>query len=61
VLPSIDPQKRRELAHHGVLVRIRPDEDLSRLVILDQPRPSAALDAGQRGVEFGLERAEVAV
>lgn len=55
MLPRIDAQERRELAHHGVLVGIRPDQNLARLVVLDKPRPSAPLDTRQRCVELGLE------
>jgi len=55
VLPRIDTQERGVLAHHRVLVGVCPDLHLARLVILHEPRPATALDAGQRGVEFGLE------
>jgi len=61
MLPRIDAQQWRELAHHGVLVGVRPDENLPSLVVLDEPRPSAPLDPRQRGVELGLEGPEVAV
>jgi hypothetical protein len=33
MLPGIDPQQRRILPHHRVLIRIRADLDLARLVI----------------------------
>jgi hypothetical protein len=61
MLPSIDSQNRSELSYHRVLVRIRPNLHASRLCILDQPRPTTALDACKRRVEFLLERVEAAV
>lgn len=61
MLPSINPQQRLVLSYDRVLVRICADLDLSRLGVLDEPGPAAALDAGERGVEFGLEGGEGAV
>lgn len=61
MLPSVDAQQRRELAHDGILVGVGADEDLSRLGVLDEPRPAAALDAGEGGVELVSEGGEGAV
>jgi hypothetical protein len=61
MLPGIDPQQRRILPHHRVLIRIRADLDLARLVIFYEPGPARALNAGEGGVEFGFEGGEVAV
>lgn len=61
MLPSINTQQRRVLSYNGVLVRIGADLDLAGLVVLNQPGPAAALDAGERGVKFGLEVGEGAV
>ena len=61
MLPRVNTQKWRVLAHNRVLVGVRPDLDLARLAVLDKPRPSAPLDTCQRGVELGLEGCEVAV
>jgi hypothetical protein len=35
MLPRINTQERRELPHDRVLVGVRPDLDLARLVVLD--------------------------
>jgi hypothetical protein len=61
MLPSIDPQQRRILPYHRVLIRICSNLDLTRLVIFYEPGPARALDAGEGGVEFGFEGGEVAV
>jgi hypothetical protein len=61
MLPRIDAQQRRELTHDRVLIGICADQDLTGLVVFDEPGPSAALDTGKRGVELGLEGGEVLV
>jgi hypothetical protein len=61
MLPSIDTQQRCVLAHNWVLVGISLNLNLSSLVVLDEPRPSTALDTGKSGVELGLEGVEIAV
>lgn len=61
MFPSINTQQWRVLSHNGVLVGISSDLNLSGLVVLHQPGPSTALNTGQSGVEFGLERGEIAV
>ena len=61
MLPSINTQQRRILAHNRILIRICSNLNLSCLVILDQPCPATTLDTGESGVEFGLERGEIAV
>lgn len=61
MLPGINTQKWRVLADHRVLVGIRPDLDLASFVVLDEPCPSAPLDACQRSIELGLEGRKVAI
>ena len=61
MLPSVDAEQWSELAHNGILVGVGADEHLSRLGILDEPGPAAALDAGKGGVEFVAEGGEGAV
>jgi hypothetical protein len=55
MLPSINAQQRGELAYDWILVCICADQDLTRLVVFDEPGPAAALDTGERGIEFALE------
>jgi hypothetical protein len=59
MLPSINTQQRRELAYNEVLIGICADQDLSRLVVLDQPGPAAALDTGERSIKLGLKGRKV--
>jgi len=61
MLPGIDAEKGAELADDGILVGIGPNLHTARLDILHQPRPAAALDAGERGVELVGEGGEAAV
>ena len=61
MLPSINTQQWSILAHDGILVGICANLDLSRLVVLDQPCPPAALNAREGRVEFSLEGSEIAV
>jgi hypothetical protein len=61
MLPSIDAQQRCVLSYDRVLVGIRADLDLAGFVVLNEPGPTAALDAGECSVEFGLEVGEGAV
>jgi hypothetical protein len=61
MLPRIDPQERYVLAHHRILVGIRPDLHLPGLVVLDEPRPPAPLDPRQCCVELCLEGCEVTI
>jgi len=61
MLPSINTQNRPELPHYRVLVRIRPNLHTAGLCVLDQPRPSTALDARERCVELLLERVQAAI
>lgn len=48
---------------HGVSITysIGADANLAGLLVLDQPRPAATLDAGQGGIHLVLELAEAAV
>jgi hypothetical protein len=43
------------------LIGICADLNLASLVVLDEPRPSTALDTCQCRVELGFERGEIAV
>jgi hypothetical protein len=61
VLPRINTEDRTELSDNRVLVGIRPNLDSTRLRILDQPRPAAALNSRERSVELLLESVEAAV
>lgn len=47
MLPSVNAQQRLELSYHRVLICIRPHLQRSRLRILDQPSPPAALNPRQ--------------
>jgi hypothetical protein len=46
MLPGVNAQQGRELAHDRILVGVGADEDLAGLVVLDKPGPAGALDAG---------------
>jgi hypothetical protein len=61
MLPSINTQQRGELAYNWILVCICADQDLTRFVIFDEPSPAAALNTGERGIEFALKGGEVFV
>jgi hypothetical protein len=77
VLPSINTEQRLKLANDGVLVlvgvsngsdsiphptySICADANLPGLLVLDEPSPSTALDAGESSVHLGLELAETTV
>lgn len=61
MLPSINTQQRRVLSNNWVLVGICADLDLASLVVLDEPRPSTALNTSKGGVEFSLKGGEIAV
>lgn len=63
MLPRIDAQEGDKVASDGVLVGAGDERQLAILrLVLGQPRPTGALDAGQRGVHLldeGLERTEL--
>ena len=64
MLPGIDAQQGDQGAADGVLVGPGDETEGAALLILHQPRPAAALDAGKSSVCLlaeGLERAEVGV
>lgn len=61
MLPGIDPQKRHVLPHDGILIRIRLHLHFARLLVLDEPRPSAPLDPRQLRVHHLLESVERSV
>lgn len=62
MLPRVDAHQGHQRAGDGVLVGARDDAEGAALLVLDQPRPAGALDAGQGGGDLlaeGLEGAEV--
>ena len=61
MLPRIHTHERPELPDHRILICVRLDADRPRLRILHQPRPTAALDARERGVELLFHGVEAAV
>ena len=64
MLPGVDAEQRGEVADDGVLVRAGDDLQLAGGLVLGQPGPAAALDAGEGGVgllDEGGVGAEVAV
>lgn len=61
MLPRINTEDRTELANDRVLVLVRLDADVAGLDVLDQPSPTATLDASESGVELLLESVEAAV
>lgn len=61
MLPSIDAQQRRELSHNGVLIGICADQNLTRLVVLDEPSPAATLNTSERSIELRLEGGKVLI
>lgn len=64
VLPGVDAQQGDQVAGDGVLVRAGDEAQRARLLVLDDPGPAAALDAGEGGVgllDEGGVGAEVAV
>ena len=61
VLPRINAKNWSELPYNGILVRVRLDTDGAGLCVLHQPRPTRALDAGERGVELLFESIQGAV
>lgn len=58
VLPGVDTQQGDLVAGDGVLVGLGDDLQGAGLLVLDEPGPAAALDAGERGVDLGLQGAE---
>jgi hypothetical protein len=61
VLPCVNTQDWLVLADNRVLVSIGLDQHLAGLSVLNQPGPSAALDASKGSVKLALEVAERAV
>lgn len=60
------PGSRRGQQHSNGLnailtYSVGADADLASLLVLDEPSPTAALDAGKSGVHLGLELAEATV
>ncbi len=64
MLPGVNTQQRHIGARNRVLVGARNQAKGATRLVLDQPRPAAALDAGQRRVQLraeGVEGAKVGV
>lgn len=64
MLPGVDAQQGLEVARDGVLVRAGDEAERARGLVLDEPGPAGALDAGEGRVGLlleGVERAEVFV
>jgi hypothetical protein len=64
VLPGVDAQQRNVGPGDRVLVGARHQAQGARRLVLDQPRPAAALDAGEGRVGLlaeGVEGAKVGV
>jgi hypothetical protein len=64
VLPGVDAEEGLKVAGDGVLVQAGDDTEGARGLVLDQPGPAGALDAGEGGVGLlleGLEGAKVLV
>lgn len=61
MLPRIDTEDGAELADDGVLVLVGLDTNVAGLDVLDEPRPTAALDASEGGIELLLEGVKAAV
>lgn len=58
VLPGVDSQKRLQVAGDGVLVGASDEAEVSGRLVLDEPGPAGALDAGEGGVGLLLEVVE---
>lgn len=58
VLPSINAHQRLQVAANGVLVRAGDETEGAGGLVLDQPGPAGALDAGKSGVGLLLEVVE---
>ena len=64
VLPGVDAKQRHVRPRDGVLVGARHQAQGARRLVLDQPRPAAALDARERRVGLlaeGVEGAKIRV
>jgi hypothetical protein len=64
VLPSVDTEKRLEVASNRVLVRAGDEAKGTGCLVLDEPGPAGALDTGEGSVGLlleGLEGAKVLV
>lgn len=58
MLPGVDSQKRLQVAGDGVLVGASDEAEVSGRLVLDEPGPAGALDAGEGGVGLLLEVVE---
>lgn len=55
MLPGVDAHEGLEVAGDGVLVGAGDDGEGARSLVLDEPGPAGALDAGEEGVGLLLE------
>ena len=55
VLPGVDAEEGLVVAGDGVLVGAGDDGEVARGLVLDEPGPAGALDAGEGGVGLLLE------
>lgn len=55
VLPGVNSQKRLQVAGDGVLVGTSDETEVSGRLVLDEPGPARALNAGEGGVGLLLE------
>lgn len=58
VLPGVDAEQGLEVAGDGVLVGAGDEAEGARRLVLDEPGPAGALDAGESGVGLLLEVAK---
>lgn len=58
VLPRVNAHQRLQVARHGVLVRAGDETEGAGCLVLDEPGPAGALDAGEGGVGLLLEVVE---
>jgi hypothetical protein len=61
MLPSINAQNRPEWSNDGILIRHADNGQASVLRVLHKPRPSASLDARERGIDLLLQLIETAI
>ena len=55
VLPGVNAHQGLEVAGDGVLIGTGDDAESARGLVLDEPGPAGALDAGEHGVGLLLE------
>lgn len=58
MLPSVDTHQRHVVTGYGILVGSGDNLESSGCLVLDEPGPPAALDAGQSRVDLALQGRE---